>query len=58
MKKNYIHPIVTVKVIRMRTNLLSASDSSDGVNVNDEGTTAEQLGHSIWNDETADGFNW
>ena len=60
MKKNYIQPIVKLHSISIRPIMAGGSITGDTVDFSgsEEGNGTDQLGHSIWNDETADGFNW
>ena len=62
MKKTYSMPVCKSVNMQVRTIIAASPDSLVGDTMNNDAndaTNAENnLGHSIWNDETSDGFNW
>ena len=60
MKKIYLVPSVKFSVVRIRP-VMQAVSSPDNIDVNFDNNSAsanDADAHSIWNDETSDGFNW
>ena len=60
MKKTYLVPAVKEHTLRIKTYIADGSPMSDGDYIPDNNYYSEDetLGKTIWNDETADGFNW
>ena len=58
MKKNYIQPRVQETKLRVRTSVLTGSATIDSITPDNVGEDGDGAAKSIWNDETADGFNW
>ena len=61
MKKTYSMPVCKSVNMQVRTIIAASPDSLVGTMDNDAtgaDNAENNLGHSIWNDETSDGFNW
>ena len=62
MKKTYLMPTCKTVNTQLRARILEGSPTSLLDTIGEDATKANEadnnLGHSIWNDETADGFNW
>ena len=61
MKKTYVSPVAKTYKANLRTDMMIGSNdglTDAGTNIGKEGSNDTDFAKTIWDDETADGFNW